>query len=246
MPNFISEEQIELALMQRLQHLHGYDVLKCQSENADDREDGPRRSNKRDVILLDRVKEAALALNKNIPEAAIDDALEKLMDRRQAMTLVAANRDIYELLRDGVPVEFDNSKGERQQERVHLIDFSDTDKNRYLAVSQLWVKGEPRFRRPDVLLYVNGIPLVFIELKNSNVKLKNAYDENIVNYRTEIPQLFLPNAICVLTNGIETKVGSFAAEWEFFFNWLRVEDEKEKVDRKKIGETGTSIERVIE
>jgi len=94
--------------------------------------------------------------------------------------------------------------------------------------------------------YVNGIPLVFIELKNSNVKLKNAYDENVVNYRTEIPQLFLPNAICVLTNGIETKVGSFAADWEFFFNWLRAEDEKEKVDRKKIGESGTSIERVIE
>ena len=246
MPNFISEEQIELALMQRLQHLHGYDVLKCQSENADDLEDGSQRSNKRDVILLDRVREAAIALNKSIPETAIDDAIEKLVDRRQAMSDVAANREIYELIRDGVPVEFDNAKGERQQARVQLIDFSDPKKNRYLAVSQLWVKGEPRFRRPDVLLYVNGIPLVFIELKNSNVKLKSAYDENIVNYRSEIPQVFLPNAICVLTNGIETKVGSFSADWEFFFNWLRVEDEREKVDRKKIGESGTSIERVIE
>ena len=98
------------------------------------------------------------------------------------------------------------------------------------------MKGELRFRRPDVLLYVNGIPLVFIELKNSNIKLKNAYDENMTNYEQEIPQLFLTNAFCVLSNAIETKVGSFTAEWEHFFNWLRVEDEKEKIDRKQIAE----------
>jgi len=246
MPNFISEAQIELALLQRLQHVHGYDVLKCQSEDAEDLVDGSHRSDKRDVFLLDRVREAAVRLNRKIPEEVIDGALESLVDRRQAMSLVAANHEIYELLRDGIDVEFDDANGRKRQERVRLIDFSEPGNNRYLAVSQLWVKGEPRFRRPDVLLYVNGIPLVFIELKNSNVKLKNAHDENVVNYRTEIPQLFLANAFCVLTNGIETKVGSFAADWEYFFNWLRVEDEKEKVNRKKIGESGTSIERVIE
>src|SRR5207247_11359439 len=178
------------------------------------------RHNKRDVILVDRVREAAIRLNPTIPAKAIEDALEKLLDRRQAMTLIAANQEVYSLLRDGIPVEFDNAKGQPQKERVYLINFNETHKNRYLVVTQLWVKGERGFRRPDVLLYVNGIPLVFVELKNSNVKLKNAFDENIVNYRTEIPQLFLPNAICVLTNGIETKVGSFAAAWEFLFNWL--------------------------
>lgn len=246
MANFISEAQIELAVLQRLQHVHGYDVLKCQSEDAEDLVDGSRRLDKREVFLVDRVKDAAVRLNPKIPEAVIDGALERLVDRRQAMSLVAANQEIYELLRDGIDVEFDDANGRKRQERVRLIDFSEPDNNRYLAVSQLWVKGEPRFRRPDVLLYVNGIPLVFIELKNSNVKLKNAHDENVVNYRTEIPQLFLANAFCVLTNGIETKVGSFAAEWEYFFNWLRVEDEKEKVNRRKIGESGTSIERVIE
>jgi type I restriction enzyme R subunit len=108
------------------------------------------------------------------------------------------------------------------------------------------VKGSVRFRRPDVLLYINGIPVVFIELKNSNIKLKNAYEENITNYRAEIPQLFMTNAFCVLTNGIETKVGSFTAEWEYFFNWLRIDDEKEKIDRKRIEEEGTSLERVVE
>ena len=95
------------------------------------------------------------------------------------MTLVAANQEVYNLLRDGIPVEFDDAKGQKQNERVRLIDFNEPDENRYLAVTQLWIKGERGFRRPDVLLYVNGLPLVFIELKNSNVKLKNAFDDNL-------------------------------------------------------------------
>ena len=172
--------------------------------------------------------------------------MEKLLDRRQAMSLVAANQEIYNLLRDGIPVEFDDAGGKKQQERVRLIDFNNPDENRYLTVTQLWVKGERGFRRPDVLLYVNGLPLVFFELKNSNVKLKNAHDDNIVNYRTDIPQLYLTNAFCVVSNAVETKVGGFAADWEFFFVWLRAEDEKEKVDREEIEKEGTSLERVID
>src|SRR5439155_18832700 len=225
---------------------HGFDSLNCYTEDPENLNDGSHRANKRDVILVDRVKEAVFALNPNIPAKAINEALEKLLDRRQAMSLVAANREIYDLLRDGIPVEFDNAKGQKQQERVRLIHFNEPDKNRYLAVTQLWVRGERGFRRPDVLLYINGLPLVFIELKNSNVKPKNAHDDNIVNYRTEIPQLYLTNAFCVVSNAIETKVGSFAADWEFFFNWLRAEDEKEKVDREEMKEKGTSLERVID
>jgi Type I restriction enzyme R protein N terminus (HSDR_N) len=112
-----------------------------------------------------------LRLNRDIPAKVIDDALERLLDRRQAMSLVAANQEVYNLLRDGIPVEFDNFKGVKQQEHVKLIDFNQPGENRYLAVTQIWIKGERGFRRPDVLLYVNGLPLVFIELKNSNVKL---------------------------------------------------------------------------
>src|SRR6266480_1402798 len=245
MPNFISEDQIERALVQKLQHLHGFDALDSHTEDPEDLNDGSGRANKREVILVERVREAAVRLNPGIPPKAIEDALEKLLDRRQAMSLVAANQEVYGLLRDGIPVEFDDAQGRPQKERVYLINFNAPDENRYLAVIQLWVKGDRGFRRPDVLLEVNGLPLVFIELKNSNVKLKNAHDDNIVNYRTEIPQLYLTNAFCVVSNAIETKVGSFAADWEFFFNWLRVEDEKEKVDREQIKKKGTSLERVI-
>ncbi len=246
MPNFISEDQIEQALVQKLQHLHGFDVLNCYTADAEDLNDGSGRTHKRDVIFADRVREAATRLNPGIPETAIENALEKLLDRRQAMTAIAANREIYGLLRDGIPVEFDDAQGRRQQERVYLLDFNEPKNNRYLVVTQLWIKGERGFRRPDVLLYVNGIPLVFIELKNSNVKLRNAFDDNLTTYKKEIPQLFLTNAFCVLSNTIETKVGSSTAEWEHFFNWLRADDEKQKIDRKAIREQGTSLEGVIE
>jgi type I restriction enzyme R subunit len=250
MPNFISENQIERALLQKLQLMHGYDWLDGYTENPEDLEDGSGRTNKRDVILVDRVRDAAIRLNPEIPLKAIDEALEKFLERRQAMSLVAANREIYNLLRDGIPVEFDDAEGKKQQEHVRLIDFNpptnEPDKNQYLAVTQLWIRGERGFRRPDVLLYVNGIPLVFIELKNSNVKLRNAFNDNLTNYKKEMPQLFLTNAFCVLSNAIETKVGSITAEWEHFFNWLRADDEKEKIDRDQIREQGTSLEGVIE
>src|ERR1035441_8249321 len=247
MPNFISEDQIEQALVQKLEHLHGFDSLDCHTEDPEDLNDFSGRAHKRDVVLVDRVKEAAIRLNPDIPAKAIDDALEKLLDRRQAMSLVAANQDVYNLLRDGIPVEFDDAQGKKQQDRVRLIDFrpNGADNNRYLAVTQLWIKGAVVSRRPDVWLYVNGLPLVFIELKNSNVKLKAAFTDNLTNYKREIPQLFLTNAFCVLSNAIETKVGSITAEWEHFFNWLRPDDEKEKIDREEIEQKGTSLEGVI-
>ena len=246
MPNFISEEQIERALVQKLQHLHGYDVLDCYTEDPEDLDDGSGRTHKREVLLLDRMREAVSALNPQLPASVIEGALERLCDRRQAMSPVAANQEIYTLLRDGIAVEFDDAKGRKLQDRVRLLDFNQPDHNRFLVVTQLWIKGERGFRRPDVLLYVNGLPLVFIELKNSNVKLKTAFADNLTNYKREIPQLFLTNAVCILSNAIETKVGSLTAEWEHFFNWLRVADTTEQVDLAQIEKKGTSLEAAIE
>lgn len=252
MPNFISEDAIEQAMVQRLQHLYGYDVLDCYTSDPADLMDGSGRMDKRDVILQDRLKEAAVALNPDIPEPAIDDALREFCDRRQAMSSLAANRELDSLIRDGVRVEFRDEKGRNRKERVRVIDFNDpaSPHNRFLAVTQMWVQStgaaaKAGYRRPDVLLYVNGLPLVFIELKNSNVKLRNAYDDNLTNYKEDIPQLFLTNALCVLSNGIETRIGSVTAEWEHFFHWLRPEDEKEKIRREQIRKEGTSAERFL-
>ena len=253
MPNFISEDQIEQALLQRLQIGCGFDVLNCHTTDPADLNDGSGRKDKRDVLLPRQLKAAALRLNPHIPEATIDEALARLADRRQAMSLVAANREVDALLRDGITVAYEDAQGQRQQEQLKLIDFNvgGLKNNAFLAVSQLWVKctgtaALADYRRPDVLLYVNGIPLVFVELKNSNVKLKSAYSDNLTNYKHDIPQLFITNAFCVLSNAVETRLGSLTGQWEHFFGWLRVNDEKEKVDRNQISQTGTSLERLVE
>lgn len=251
MPNFLSEDNIEQAMVQRLQHLYGYDVLDCYTADAADLNDGSGRADKREVIFRDRLKTVAVRLNPEIPEAAIDDAVEQVCDQRQAMATIVANRELDSLIRDGVRVEFKDSDGRNRKERVKLIDFEAPENNHFLAVTQLWIQStgaaaKAGYRRPDILLYINGLPLVFIELKNSNVKLRSAYDDNLTNYKADIPQLFLTNVFCVFSNGLETRLGSLSAEWEHFFHWLRPEDEKEKIRRDQIREQGTSAERFLQ
>lgn len=247
MPNFISEDQIEVALVNLLRDAHGYAVLNCYTQDPHDLNDRSGRADKREVILRDRLRAAARRLNPTVPDATLESAIETLCDKRPTLSSVAANADFYGILRDGHPVEWDDENGRKRHDRVHLVRWNQSHDgdNEFLAVRQLWVKGETGFRRPDVMLYVNGLPLVWIELKNSNVKLKTAYDDNFTNYQKDIPQLFLPNGFCVLSNAIETKIGSLSAEWEHFFPWLRPDDEREIIDREGIEEKGTSLERLV-
>ncbi|NOR71335.1 MAG: deoxyribonuclease, partial [Methylomarinum sp.] len=251
----ISEDDIEQAILEKLNKNYGFKILNCFTAKPDELKDGSQRSDKRDVILADRLLVACIKLNPGIPEEVIEQqVIPKLLDRRMAMSPIAANREVDGLIRDGVTVEFDqenpNGKTEKRHERVRLIDFDDSANNSYLAISQLWIKSlgqapKASFRRPDVILYVNGLPLVFVELKNSNVKLRSAYEDNLNSYKHDIPQLFHCNAFCLLSNAIESKVGSFTAGWEHFFNWLRVDSEKEMVNRKQISEQGTSLEYAV-
>lgn len=248
MPNFISEDNIEQAIVQKLVKDYGYRAINCYTENPDDLNDNSRRTDKREVVFHDRLKAAALRLNPDLPEAAVDLALSKLTDMRGAMTTIAANREIDTLIRDGIPVQYEGKDGRTEHGRVRVVDFSSSqaeDKNEYLVVTQLWVRGLTRYRRPDVLIYVNGLPLVFIELKNSKVSVQAAYDDNLTNYKQDIPRLFHYNAFCILTNALDTRVGSFNSDWEHFFVWLRPDDETEKIDREAIEEQGISIERAL-
>jgi type I restriction enzyme R subunit len=249
MPNFISEDDIEQAILQKLNQQHGFQLLNCFTADPDTLNDRSHRNDKRDVILIDRLKSAAHRLNPELPKPAIDKALAILTNKRYAMSAIAANREVDGLIRDGISVEYENAQGRTEHGRVRVIDFNDfipSGQNEFLAVSQLWIKGERTYRRPDILLYINGLPLVFIELKNSNVKLQTAFDDNLNSYKRDIPQLFHTNAFCILSNALETKIGSYSATWEYFFHWLRVEDEKEKIDRDQIKESGTSLERAID
>ena len=246
--NFISEDQIEQALLKHLQSKYRFELLNCMTAAPDTLSDGSNRKDKRDVILQDRLLAACQQLNPEIPLAVLEEQVIPLVtDRRTAQSLIAANREMDKLIRDGVTVNFDDEEGRPQQETVRLIDFDNAENNQYLAVTQLWIQAQTTaakaaYRRPDVILYVNGLPLVFIELKNSNVKLRSAFDDNLANYKRDIPQLFHCNAFCMLSNAIDTRIGSFSAGWEHFFQWLRVDNEKEKLDRKKIAAEGTSLE----
>ena len=245
MPNFISEDQIEKAAVALLKERYGYRSINCNTLDVEDLNDKSNRTSKQEVVLLDVLKEYTIKLNPLIPEPIIDQAIEKLTSRRYAMSSILANKEVYGLIRDGIPVQYENPAGKTEHGTVKVIDFSNPAANDFCAVTQLWIKGDRYPRRPDIIIYINGLPLVFIELKNSNVKVRNAYDDNLINYKHDIPLLFQYNAFCVLSNAIETRVGSFTAGWEFFFNWLRADDETEKIDRKMIEGEGTSFERLI-
>ncbi|MBZ0182365.1 MAG: type I restriction endonuclease subunit R [Melioribacteraceae bacterium] len=246
MPNLITEDQIEQEILKKLKDNHSYRILNCFTKEAENLNDKTNRDHKTEVVFKDILKAKLIDLNKGVPEETIYSAIDRLIQKRFSLSPVHANQEIYELIKDGIPVEFENSEGVKENLSLKVIDFTSPNNNDFLAVSQLWIKGEHYFRRPDILIYINGIPLVFIELKNSNIQLKNAFDDNLTNYKKDIPQLFHYNAFCILSNARETKVGSFSAGWEFFFNWFRPDDEKEKINRLKIENDQTSIERVIE
>ena len=150
MPNFISEDDIEQAILQKLTQQHGFQHLNCYTADADNTNDGSNRSDKRDVILSDRLKAAAIRLNPGLPEAAIDKALAILTNKRYAMSAISANREVDGLIRDGIQSDYENAEGHTVPVRVRVIDFNDFNpskpnapkNNEYLTISQLWIKGE--------------------------------------------------------------------------------------------------------
>lgn len=249
--NFISEDDIERATINLLSTESGYKHLNCFTVKAEDLQDGSNRADKRDVVLHERVFEKCIEFNPLVPLDVIKNSVDKLMDRHASMSAIRANMELYNIVRNGITVNYEDDQGNKHtNEFLKLIDFDDHTKNEFLVVSQLWIQSTGKvpkaaFRRPDLIIYINGLPLVFIELKNSNVKLKNAFDDNLKSYKNDIPQLFLFNAFCVLSNATDTKIGSFTAEWEHFFNWLRVDHEKERVNKSDIEAQGTSIEYLL-
>jgi len=218
MPNFISEDDIEQAAVEHLLKDPHFRHINCFTPDPENLSDKSNRADKREIVFLDILHTQACKINPDIRETVIDKAIAELTRKRGAMSQVLANKVIYQYIKDGIPVEYENDQGRTESVRVKVIDFENAGINDFCVVTQLWIKGDRRFRRPDILIYINGIPVVFIELKNSNVKLKQAFDKNLADYKKDIPQLFMYNGFCVLSNAIETKLGSFTAGWEFFLN----------------------------
>ncbi len=180
------------------------------------------------VILARRLRAALVALNPGLPADAYAQAIEQLAQDRSKQIAVNANRDFYRLLKEGVKVKVPDEHGGHCTETLRVIDWATPENNEFFLASQMWVAGDMYRRRCDLLAFVNGLPLVFIELKKPAVPLKSAFDDNLRDYRGQsVPQLFHPNAFIVLSNGSDTKVGTLTSGWEHFFDWKRVADEDE-------------------
>lgn len=244
MPKIITEDMIEQAAMKDLHERHKYTVLNCMTEDPDKLPDGTRRSDKRQVVLPDVMFKSLCRINPDIPTETVYAATDELCRTPVSGDLMLINYRNYQKFRNGITVEYEQN-GKKTSNILHLLGYQDALNNNFTVASQMWIKGETHWHRPDLIIFINGFPMVFIELKNSNIPVKNAYDINLKNYLKDIPYLFHYNQICVLSNGMETRLGSFAAGYEFFFEWLKVESEKENPDRKAIKESCTSLEYFI-
>jgi len=180
------------------------------------------------VLLRARLRECLDAFNPDLPPVAIDAAMTKLTQGRSMTTLIRANHKIYHLLKNGVQVQYRDAEGHERFAQVQVINWERSETNDFLMVQQFWVQGELYRRRPDLIGFVNGIPLLFGELKAHHRKLENAYDDNLSDYKDTIPPIFWYTGLVVLSNGSQSAVGNMDAEFRHFSTWKRVADESEQ------------------
>lgn len=244
MANFISEDNIEQAAIKLLVDNYKYEAINCYTQNPDTLPDNSGRENKKQVVLPQVLFNQLVKLNPDIPEETLKTEWNKLCYTPAIYDVMQVNYENYLKIKNGIDVIYQKN-GKKESNKLKIIDFDTPENNTFHVVSQMWIKGETYYRRPDLIIFVNGLPLVFIELKNSNIPVKNAYDKNLKDYLKDIPYLFNYNQICVLSNGIETRLGSFKADYNFFFEWLKIDNETESPDRKSIKEQGISLEYFI-
>ncbi|KYH05893.1 deoxyribonuclease HsdR [Chryseobacterium cucumeris] len=187
------------------------------------------RENKGEVILERYVLEALQQLNPDLPELAYTRALEKIVQKEADKTIAQQNKAKYQLLKNGVEVSFTNEEGKTQKKTLRIFDYKDYLNNHFLAVRQFEVSGELHNRRPDVIGFVNGIPLVFFELKSHAVDLRSAYEDNFKDYKDTIPHLFYHNAFVILSNGTDAKVGTVTSPYKYFLDWKRITEDAEGI-----------------
>ena len=244
MAKIITEDAIEKAAIETLLREYSeYEWLNCYTPDKEALPDGTGRTNKKQVVLPEVLVSSLRKLNPDIPVDVLDCLAGELSQNTHGDPLDDNYRN-YQKMRYGIGVKY-KKDGRETSATVKLVNWLEPAENSFIIASQMWIQGNIYWRRPDLIIFVNGLPLVFIELKNSNINVKNAYDKNLSDYRRDIPWLFNYNQICVLSNAIETRLGSFSAGYEHFFEWLKLTDEKENPNREVIREDGISLEYFI-
>ncbi len=183
------------------------------------------RTDYHEVLLVRHFCKALKSLNPWLTDEQLQKCVERMTERMSSQTLMQINEQKYQLIRDGIPVTRTKPNGETEDVKAKVIDFQSPEKNEFLCVRELWVYGALYRRRADIVGFVNGIPLLFIELKNHDVEVVDAFNQNYRDYLDTIPQLFYFNAFVMFSNGLEARVGMIDTKWEFFHEWKRLKEE---------------------
>lgn len=183
------------------------------------------RTNYHEILLVRYFQAALKKLNPWINDTQMLEAQKILENRLSTSSLLQVNEEKYFLIRDGIPVTVKKPNGQNETKKATVIDFHNPANNHFLAIKELKIHGDLYRRRTDIVGFVNGIPLLFVELKKNTVDVQNAYDDNYTDYQDTIPHLFYYNAFLMLSNGTEAKVGTLGSRYEFFHEWKRLAEE---------------------
>ena len=185
------------------------------------------RTSYHEILLIRYFRQALQRLNPWLTSTQLNEAQKKMAAHLATASLIQINEEKYGLIRDGIPITFQHPSGKTEERRAQVIDFQNPENNHFLAIQELKIHGDLYRRRTDIVGFVNGIPLLFIELKKTSVDVQNAYTDNYTDYLDTIPHLFYYNAFLILSNGVEAKVGTLGSKYEFFHEWKRL-DEKDQ------------------
>jgi len=223
---YTEDTLVQQTMAEYLERQLGWDSVYAYNNETFGPEGTLGRRDDREVVLTRHLYLKLVELNRGLPDEAYHDAVRQIIATTATQTLLATNREKYELIKDGVPVSFHNDKGERVRQRLKVFDFADPANNHFLCVRELWVRGDLYRRRIDIVGFVNGLPLLFVECKNIHKNLRIAYDKNFSDYQDTIPHLFNHNAIILLGNGNKAKIGSLSSRWGHFQEWKRLDEDR--------------------
>ena len=182
------------------------------------------RVSDKEVVLTRSLRKKLEEFNPGLPDDVYASAVRQITEAGLSQSILTNNREKYDLLKTGIKVPFRNAAGEHKTETLRVFNFDEPEKNDFLCVRELWVRGDLYRRRTDIIGFVNGIPLLFIECKNIHKDVKAAYEKNLADYKDTIPHLFSHNAFIVLANGTEAKLGSVSGKFEHFHEWKRLSE----------------------